>query len=147
MSLLIPVCESCSFCEYLEGRRPYTILERDELTATLVTREQRGLGHLLVIPVKHRETILDLAPDEGAALMAGVTNAARLVARAYTATGVAVWQNNGTPAHQTVPHVHFHVAATLPDGGTNWGEVPRLSVAETDAIAARLRSPEHTGLA
>jgi len=141
VSLLIPVCEPCSFCEFLGGRRPYTILERDELTATLVTREQRGLGHLLVIPVRHRETILDLPADEGAALMAGVTKAARLVARAYTAEGVAVWQNNGTPAHQTVPHVHFHVAATLPGGGTNWGEVPRLSVDETDAIAARLRSP------
>ena len=139
MSLQVPRSDLCSFCEFLAGNRPYTIFERDELTATLVTREQRGQGHLLVIPIRHRETILELDPDEGAALMAGVTRAARLITQAYAAEGVAVWQNNGTPAYQSVPHVHFHVAATVPGGGTIWGEVPRLSVAETDEIAARLR--------
>jgi histidine triad (HIT) family protein len=140
MPLDVPVTDACSFCDYLAGRRPFTILERDELTATLVTREQRGRGHLLVVPVTHRETILDLETAEATALMAGVTRAVALVARAYDAAGVAVWQNNGVPAHQTVPHVHFHVAATLPEGGTNWGSVRRLSLEETDAIAARLRS-------
>jgi histidine triad (HIT) family protein len=140
MPLEIPVTDACSFCDYLAGRRPFTVLERDELTATLVTREQRGRGHLLVVPVTHRETILDLETAEATALMAGVTRAVALVARAYDAAGVAVWQNNGVPAHQTVPHVHFHVAATLPEGGTNWGSVRRLSLEETDAIAARLRS-------
>jgi len=136
----IPVVDACSFCDYLAGLRRFTILERDDVTATLVTREQRGRGHLLVVPVTHRETILDLAPAEASALMAGVTRAVALVARAYDAAGIAVWQNNGVPAHQSVPHVHFHVAATLPEGGTNWGSVPRLSLDETDAIAALLRS-------
>ena len=140
MPLDVPVSDACSFCDYLAGRRRFTILDRDELTATLVTREQRGRGHVLVVPITHRETILDLNPVEATALMAGVTRAVALVARAYDAAGVAVWQNNGVPANQTVPHVHFHVAATLPEGGTDWGAVPRLSLKETDAIAARLRS-------
>jgi len=34
------------------------------------------------------------------------------------------------------------VAGTLEEGGTRWGEVPKLSVAETDAIAERLRQVE-----
>jgi histidine triad (HIT) family protein len=74
------------------------------------------------------------------ALMEAVTWAARAVAKAYTAEGIAIWQNNGTPAHQSVPHVHFHVAATLPGGGIAWGDVPRLSIEETNEIAARLRA-------
>jgi hypothetical protein len=41
------------------------------------------------------------------------------------------------PAAQTVGHVHFHVAGTLSDGGTEWGDVPELSLAETEAIAAQ----------
>ena len=72
--------------------------------------------------------------------MAAITRAARVIAKAYAPEGIAVWQNNGVPAHQSVPNVHFHVAATLPGGGTNWGDVPRLSIEETDAIAAHLRS-------
>lgn len=72
MTLMPPPAEPCSFCDYLAGTRPYTILERSELTATLVTYEQRGRGHVLVIPVRHRITVLDLSNDERNALMAGV---------------------------------------------------------------------------
>jgi histidine triad (HIT) family protein len=104
--LQLPADDPCSFCEYLAGRRPYTVLFRDELTATLVTREQRGRGHVLVIPVAHRETILDLEAVEEAALITAVTTAARIVTACFDANGLAVWQNNGAPAHQSVPHVH-----------------------------------------
>jgi histidine triad (HIT) family protein len=139
MSLVLPTDEPCSFCDYLAGARPYTILARDSLTATLVTREQRGVGHVLGIPITHRETILEVDANEVAALMAHVQHAARALVEVYHAEGIAVWQNNGTPAHQSVPHVHFHVAATLPGGGTDWEDVARLSLEETEAIAARLR--------
>jgi histidine triad (HIT) family protein len=135
----VPVVDVCTFCEYLAGRRPFTVLHRDDEVAVLVTREQRGTLHVLVIPVAHRETILDLAPEDEAPLMAAVARAARAVAAAADADGVSVWQNNGLPSHQSVPHVHFHVAATLPGGGTEFGPVPRLSFEATDAIAARLR--------
>ena len=49
-----------------------------------------------------------------------------------------MWQNNGIPAHQTVPHLHVHVAGTLVGGGTHWGDVERLSTAATDQIAEKL---------
>ena len=139
MPIDVPHEAECSFCDYLAGRRPYTLLDRSDLVAILVTREQRGVGHLLVIPIAHRETILDVEPTEAAALMAGVQRAARAVAAAYDPAGISVWQNNGIPSRQSVPHVHVHVAGTLPEGGTHWDEVPRLPIDETGAIAARLR--------
>jgi histidine triad (HIT) family protein len=135
----VPAADPCPFCEYLAGTRPYTILRRDDVTATLVTYEQRGVAHVLVIPVAHRETVLDLTDAEAAAVMLEVRAMAYAIDRAESPRGIAVWQNNGVPAHQTVPHVHVHVAGTLPGGGTEWGRVPRLGPAETDAIAARLR--------
>lgn len=138
MPLALPPDEPCSFCEYLDGRRPYTILCRDEVSATLVTWEQRGRGHVLVIPVAHRVTVLELTPAERSALMDGVAAATAAIVGAYDPDGVAVWQNNGVPANQTVPHVHFHVAGTLPGGGTIWGDVERLPIERTDEIGARL---------
>ena len=139
MPIDVPHEADCSFCDYLVGTRRYTVLDRDDGVAILVTREQRGVGHLLVIPVAHRETILDVDPAEAAALMSGVQRAARAVAAAYDPSGISIWQNNGVPSRQSVPHVHVHVTGTLPGGGTEWGDVPRLSVDETDAIAARIR--------
>ena len=95
---------------------------------------------MLVIPVAHRPTVLDLTANERSALMDGVAAATNAIVRAYDPAGVAVWQNNGIPANQSVPHVHFHVAGTVQDGGTIWGDVERLPVDQTDKIAQRLRS-------
>jgi histidine triad (HIT) family protein len=143
MPLVPPHSETCSFCEYLSGIRPYTILDRDELTATLVTYEQRGQGHVLVVPTQHRVTLLDLTAAERPAVMEAVHRATCAVVAAFDPDGVAVWQNNGVSANQSVPHVHVHVAGTLPGGGTIRGPVERLPKARTDEIAAALRPHLH----
>ena len=138
-NLELPDNPTCAFCDYLQGRRPYTILFRDALVATLVTREQRGISHLLVVPTRHCQTILDLTDAESAAMMNEIRRAAKVIDIADQRPGIAIWQNNGVPANQTIPHLHFHVAGTLDGGGTDWGEVPELSLRETDAIAEKLR--------
>ena len=138
MPLSMPSGDRCPFCDYFAGLRPSSILEQGERVAILVTREQRGRGHVLVIPLAHRLTIMDVAPAEERDMMNAMRRAARAIAAAYDPEGIAVWQNNGVPAHQAVPHVHFHVAGTLPGGGTQWGEVPRLDLEETARIAKRL---------
>ncbi len=139
MPIQLPESEVCSFCGTLSGRFPFTILERDADVAIFVTREQRGLGHLLVLPVAHRPTVVDMPAAEAAAVMRAVQRAARAVSAGFDPDGICVWQNNGVPARQMVPHVHFHVAGTRPGGGTEWGEVPRLSITETDQIGALLK--------
>jgi histidine triad (HIT) family protein len=138
-SLEIPDPDRCAFCEYLEGLRPFTVLERGVSAAILVTREQRGVGHVLVLPVEHRESVLDLSSMEATAIMDGIIRVAHAIDTAFERPGIAIWQNNGVPAHQKIPHAHFHVAGTVDGGGTKWGPVRELSIAETDAIAARLR--------
>ncbi len=129
----------CAFCAYLEGSRPYTILRRSGLTATLVTREQRGVAHLLVLPTRHARSILEVEGDEPAALMEAVMRAAGAIDRSVAPERIAVWQNNGVPAGQTIPHVHFHVAGTLPGGDTERGPVAEVGLDVTEAIAELLR--------
>jgi len=139
-SIELPDDGACAFCAYLRGDRAYTILQRDDLTATLVTREQRGVPHLLVIPIAHRPTLLELQDSETLALMTAVRDAARLIDQAYERPGIAVWQNNGKDANQAISHLHFHVAGTLDEGGTEWGKVREISIEETDEIAKKLRT-------
>lgn len=137
-SIDLPENSGCAFCAYLRGERPYTILSRTADTATFVTREQRGHPHLLVLPVRHVPTILELTDAEAAAVAIEVRDAAILIDRAYSKPGIAIWQNNGVPAGQEISHVHFHVAGTLDGGGTEFGPVEEISVAETDEIAKKL---------
>lgn len=137
-NIVLPSSDNCAFCDYLRGARPYTILNRGTLVATLVTREQRGISHLLVLPIRHCQTILDMTDEESTALMTEIRHVARTIDKAYRRPGIAIWQNNGVTANQTIAHLHFHVAGTLEEGGTNWGDVPELSLAETEAIATQL---------
>jgi histidine triad (HIT) family protein len=139
-SIELPSDGTCAFCAYLTGDRPYTVLTRNQVAATLVTREQRGVPHLLVVPVAHRSVITDLTDNEAKEVLIAVREAARLIDRTYHRPGIAVWQNNGVSANQTISHVHFHVAGTLDEGGTDWGEVHELSIEETDGIAERIRA-------
>lgn len=138
--LELPNNDSCAFCEYLSGQRPYTTVAKNKQIAVLVTREQRGTPHLLVVPTHHRETILDLDDEDAKALMIGVRQTALAINEVYRRPGIAIWQNNGVPANQTINHVHFHVAGTLDDGGTDWGEIEELPLTATEAIARKLAS-------
>ncbi|MEX0946896.1 MAG: HIT family protein [Acidimicrobiia bacterium] len=137
-SLDIPEQEPCAFCDYLSGARPFTILCRNDLIAVLVTREQRGIGHLLVLPVRHYPTLLESEAHERHAMMDTLAWAAGAIDAAFERPGIAVWQNNGVAAHQAIPHLHFHIAGTLPGGGTDLDDVPELAVEQTDQIAARI---------
>lgn len=140
MAIELPEAESCAFCDYLNGRRPYTVLLTTLLSAVLVTREQRGVGHVLVVPLAHRSTILDVTDEEAADLAVTVKRMAKAIDAAYGRPGIAVWQNNGTPANQSISHMHFHVAGTVIGGGTEWGQVVEIPIEETDAIASRLKT-------
>jgi hypothetical protein len=71
-ALRLPESAECALCDYLLGRRPYTVWFKEPLIAGLVTREQRGVSHVLVLPVRHCPTILDLSEQESAALMDGI---------------------------------------------------------------------------
>lgn len=136
--ILIPQEFPCAFCAYIRGERPYTFLWKGTDLSVLVTREQRGAPHLLVVPHRHVATILDVTEQEASQLALAVRRSARAIERAYRSVGIAVWQNNGTAAGQAIAHVHFHVAGTLPGGGTEWGHVPELALHDTEQIAERL---------
>jgi histidine triad (HIT) family protein len=137
--LSLPVTDRCAFCDYLSGARKYTILHADELAAVLVTREQRGAAHVLVLPIRHTPSVLELFSAESYRVMDLIRASASAIDEIERRPGISVWQNNGTSAGQAIPHLHFHVAGTNEGGGTEWDDVPELSILETEKIAVRLR--------
>jgi histidine triad (HIT) family protein len=77
-------------------------------------------GHTLVIP-KEAAATLDQLSDESAAALGRVLP--RICRAVVAVTGVAdynVLENNGVPAHQAVPHVHFHIIPK-PDSSAGLG--------------------------
>jgi|SRR5690554_173995 len=138
-SIQIPNNDSCAFCAYLSGERPFSFVYKGNMVSILVTREQRGFPHLLVIPNRHVKTILDVTEEEAGKLAIAVRDIAKAIESEYKPKGITIWQNNGVPSSQSIAHVHFHVAGTLETGGTEWGDVPELPIEETEGIAEKLR--------
>ena len=97
------------FGKIIRGQIPcHKIYEDDEVLAFLDINPL-STGHTLVIPKEAAET-MDRLSDESAAALGRVLP--RLCRAVVAVTGIReynVLENNGSGAHQAIPHVHFHI--------------------------------------
>ena len=82
---------SCVFCQIARGEVPSHVVHRDEDVIAFLDRAPLALGHVLVMPTAHVETLDDL-PD---ALLVPVFDAVRrtsiAVQKALRAEGFSPW--------------------------------------------------------
>ncbi|HXG53694.1 MAG TPA: histidine triad nucleotide-binding protein [candidate division Zixibacteria bacterium] len=100
----------CLFCGIVEGKVRGEIVYRGDSVVAFKDIHPRAPVHLLIVPRKHVETLLDFEPADGA--VAGeIFRAAAELARKYGVadTGFRLVVNCGPHAGQTVFHVHFHL--------------------------------------
>ena len=106
------------FGKILSGAIPCHKVFEDEWVFAFLDINPLSTGHTLVIP-KEPAVTLDALSDESAAALGRVLP--RICRAVIAVTGVKdynVLENNGSDAHQAVPHVHFHI---IPKPGANEG--------------------------
>lgn len=134
----------CSFCQDLDGSRECAIVAENEHAVAEVDERQYERGAMLVIPKRHRESILDIEHEEMQAVYGLVRVVGRAAASAFGAVGMNVFQNNGTKAGQHEPHFHVHVVPRYTASDPNRRFLQRdyvvIPVEEQRAIAARIRN-------
>ncbi|WP_225782816.1 HIT family protein [Xenophilus sp. Marseille-Q4582] len=130
----------CIFCKLVAGEIPAARIHEDELTLAFMDIGQVNPGHVLVATKRHAVTVLDLSPEEAAAVMRTAQRVARAAERAFAAEGLMLAQFNGRAAGQTVFHYHMHVVPRHSDDGLalSWRrQEPGAEVLQ--GYAARLR--------
>jgi histidine triad (HIT) family protein len=137
MNFPMPVMDPCYFCELARDGAAWNVVERDELTITVLNGRQYESGQCIVFPARHAPTLLDLNEGEAAAIL----RAAQRVAGAITATlrpqALLLYQNNGILSGQEVPHFHLHVVPRSAD--SDWGMgPPHLARVQSGLLAAHL---------
>jgi ATP adenylyltransferase len=117
----VPENDDCLF-ERLAAADPAEalVLARDDRAFAVMNAYPYTSGHLMVVPVRHVATLVELSRDEAAAVMALTQDATAAVGTAYSPHGINVGVNIGRAAGAGIPgHVHVHVVPRW-NGDTNF---------------------------
>ncbi len=105
------------FTKIIDGEIPCHKIYEDEHVLAFLDIGPLSEGHTLVIPKERKATLDELSDESAAAIGRVLPRLCRAVMQATGAEAYNVLQNNGSAAHQAVPHVHFHIIPKFTDAG------------------------------
>jgi histidine triad (HIT) family protein len=112
----MPVTDpDCLFCKIVAGEIPSTIVDSDERTVAFMDINPGTRGHALVVPRDHSRDLLEIDPEDLAAVAVAGQRLARRAKEALGADGVNLINSCGPVAWQTVFHFHLHVIPRYAD--------------------------------
>ena len=97
------------FAKILRGELPCHKVYEDDRTLAFLDIMPRAPGHTLVLPKAPTRNLLDVAPDDLAAVMKVAQKIAQVSVQVFAADGVTVQQFNEAAGGQVVFHLHVHV--------------------------------------
>jgi len=129
----------CLFCRIARGAEAGALVLETKAVVAFLDHRPLFLGHCLVIPREHVETIGDLPPALTAPLWDAVRVLARAVEAALGADGSFLAVNNRVS--QSVPHLHVHVVPRRRGDGLRgffWPRGRYASAAEMEDTRRRI---------
>ena len=99
----------CIFCKIVAGEIPASKVYEDDHFLAFLDISQVTPGHTLVIPKKHARNLLEMTPDETAALFNIVSRVTKKVDSATQPQGMNIISNMEEIAGQSVFHTHVHI--------------------------------------
>ena len=132
---------ACTFCEIVAATRPAHHVFADEACVAFLDARPVFLGHVLLVPRTHHETLADLPAALIAPLFTGMQRLARAVEGALGSDGTFVAINN--KVSQSVPHLHVHIVPRKKKDGLRGFFWPRQKYADdehAERIAALIRA-------
>ena len=99
----------CVFCKIVDKKIPSCLVAEDDNTMAFMDIMPARKGHVLVVPRRHSETMLDVPAEDLVAMTRMVKRVSMAVQKAMEPAGFSVVQLNGAASGQTVFHIHFHV--------------------------------------
>lgn len=136
--------QGCVLCAIAGGDdQGNRVVERAELTYTVLNLFPYSSGHLMVVPCRHVPDITHLDAAEGAAVFAATQRAVRALQAALAPDGFNIGINAGAPAGAGIAeHVHQHVVPRWA-GDTNFMPVladVKVLPEHIEQTAAKLRA-------
>jgi histidine triad (HIT) family protein len=132
--------DGCLFCRIAAGEEDAAVVLDEPHALAFLDHRPLFHGHSLLITRPHRQTLLDLEPDEIGPYFATAQRLTRAVTEAMGAEGSFVALNN--VVSQSVPHLHLHVVPRRRKDGLRgffWPRTKYDSEGQMAAVAATIR--------
>src|ERR1043165_3272356 len=97
------------FAKILRGELPCHKVYEDDKVLAFLDIMPRAPGHTLVLPKAAARNILDIAPDDLAAVALVSQKVARAALKVFNADGITIQQFNEGAGGQVVFHLHMHI--------------------------------------
>jgi len=101
--------DKCLFCRIARGELPSRKAYEDEEILAFHDIHPAAPVHLLVVPKRHLDSLIDARPEDQALLGKLVALAPRLAQEQGCNNGFRVVINNGPDGGQEVNHLHMHI--------------------------------------
>ena len=104
--------DNCIFCKIIKGDIPAKIVYEDEYCVAFRDIAPQMPVHIVVAAKKHVPSVLGFFENEKE-FLGGIQLAIAKIAKqeGLTEKGFRVINNCGADAHQSVPHIHYHILA------------------------------------
>ncbi len=130
-------------CQIVAGELDAAVVLRTDEVVAFLDHRPVFKGHVLVAPVRHVDTLLELSTDLMTPLLTEVQRVAGAVVEALGAQGTFVAVNN--VVSQSVPHLHVHVVPRTKGDGLRGFFWPRTSYRTGEMAAYARRISEALG--
>lgn len=102
--------QDCIFCKIARKEIPSTTVFEDDLSMAFHDIHPKAKHHLLIIPKKHIESLINAQESEQTLIGHLVWNAKK-IAVSMGLQGYQVRLHVGEKGGQEIPHLHFHLLA------------------------------------
>lgn len=127
-------------CKISRGELPASVVARTDRLIAFLDHRPVFKGHVLISPIDHVDTLLELPADLMQPLLTLGQRVAAALGTALGAQGTFVAMNN--VVSQSIPHLHLHVVPRTKGDGLRGFFWPRTKYAagERDEYAERIRA-------
>ncbi len=99
----------CIFCDLINGAGEVSICYEDSSAIAFMDIQPVNLGHVLVVPREHFESLSDIPPELAMHLFEVALRLSPVVRRLHGAEDMNLVVNSGAAAGQNVFHYHVHL--------------------------------------
>lgn len=109
----------CVFCKIINNEIPSYKVYEDENVIAILDISQATIGHTLVIPKAHFESMLDISEEVLSNVFMVVKKVTKQLEKTLNICDFNILNNVGSVAGQTVNHFHIHIIPRRENDGFN----------------------------